>query len=613
MNPKNEQKIKAKKKINMIKIISAFLIVWFVFIGLSFAQDSWTEKIDDLAKITHFLVSFLSRCRALFAILAGKLMSNDLIYWSFMHLDVFLWKTWNIMKNFANYTLWFLFLYMVIKSIIDKDWANDIIKKKLTWFILAWVLIQASRFLIWAVVDISTIAVTAIWAIPGQIIQSDMSLQNNLSYMNALWWVSLAATWEVKTWIVMTFDPNKKISKDQQFITTEYKALDKPITQNNYLDMILPSYNTISWPLIFFGVSIFQFQDYSFSNPETKSSRKRLIEFALNLIIIIMYSLAMLALVIINFFRIFFLWIIIIFSPFIILLWVLGKMKILDTAKLKWLDKVSISNVFKLIFKPVVFMAYISIMMIFVIWARAILIPMNGWEVKLNDEITINSEPAWENYNSSIKAEWIFDFSINWAKRGIADLIVCFVTLFLMRFLIKIAVSSWSWIESLDKKLWEMTKTVEGIAWQIPIVPIGWWVWVNSVLGKDNSILEKMKDKKDGITSQMSADNQANLNKFMWIKDETPSYTTELQAILDKDKNNKNPNAFWEKSQAISKTVDWWLSLDTTEWQWVLENRRTKYKDSNVKIWNIELKQESDFEKFKTNNKDSINQILENK
>lgn len=44
----------------------------------------------------------------------------------------------------------------------------------------------------------------------------------------------------------MTFDPNIKVSKDQQFITMEYKALDKPITQDNYLDMILPSYNTIS-------------------------------------------------------------------------------------------------------------------------------------------------------------------------------------------------------------------------------------------------------------------------------------------------------------------------------------------------------------------------------
>jgi hypothetical protein len=44
----------------------------------------------------------------------------------------------------------------------------------------------------------------------------------------------------------MTFDPNKKITKDEQFITTEAITLSKPITQDNYLDMILPSYNSIS-------------------------------------------------------------------------------------------------------------------------------------------------------------------------------------------------------------------------------------------------------------------------------------------------------------------------------------------------------------------------------
>jgi hypothetical protein len=44
----------------------------------------------------------------------------------------------------------------------------------------------------------------------------------------------------------MTFNPNKILQDGEQYITTEPIALDKPITQDNYLDMILPSYNTIS-------------------------------------------------------------------------------------------------------------------------------------------------------------------------------------------------------------------------------------------------------------------------------------------------------------------------------------------------------------------------------
>ncbi len=560
MIPKIEQQIKTKNRINTLKVVSVFLIIWFVFLGLSFAEDPWTQKVDDMAKMAHFFVSFLSRWRALLATLAGKLMSNDLIYWSFMHLDIFLWKTRNIMKNFANYTLWFLFLYVVIKSIIQQDWATEIIKKQLIWFVLAWVLIQASWFLIWAVIDISTIAVTTIWAIPWQIIQSDMSLQKKLGEMNAWWWIELKSTWQIMTWIVMTFNPNKILQDGEQYITTEPIALDKPITQDNYLDMILPSYNTISWPLIFFGTSIFQFQDYSFSNPDTTSSRKWLMEFALNLLIIVIYSLAMFALVIINFFRIFFLWIVIIFSPFIVLLSIFTKMEILP--KIEWMEVISIWNIINLIFKPVIFMAYISIMMIFVIWVRAMLIPMNGWEVKLNEEISVTSKEVKENsWNSSIKSDWIFNFSVNWAKNSIADLMVYFITLFLLRFLLKAAVSKWSWMAFVDKKLGEMTKSAEKIAWQVPIVPIAWWVWVNTVFwSSSDSLINKATNS---IGWQMNEQNIENMKKAFpklywdaWI-----SYELEKAAMDTND-----PEKFWTVAQSLASS-SWWISYAwTSEW-----------------------------------------------
>ena len=304
MNPKAQKAIQTKKIKSTLKLVSAFLILGFGFVWLSWASDPWTQKMDDLAKWTHFIVSFLSRWWVILANLAGKLMSNDMIYWSFMHLDVFIRKTRNIMKNFANYTLWFLFLYMIIQSIIKKDSATDIIKKKIVWFVVAGVLIQASRFLFAAVIDIATISVTTISSIPSQILQSDIWLQRKLAQLNAEAWVFIPSTWTIKTWRQLTFDPNKKLQDNQQYITIKEIPLKQEITQENYLDMILPSYNTISWPLLFFGTSIFKFQDYSIPNPETSDSRKRLMEFWLNLIIILIYSIAMLGLVIINFFRI---------------------------------------------------------------------------------------------------------------------------------------------------------------------------------------------------------------------------------------------------------------------------------------------------------------------
>ncbi|MFZ2150872.1 MAG: hypothetical protein WAZ12_03880 [Candidatus Absconditicoccaceae bacterium] len=581
-----EQQIKTKNRINTLKIVSVFLIIGFIFVGLSFAKDAGTQKIDDLAKIAHFLVSFLSRGRALLATLAGKLMSNDLIYGSFMHLDIFLRKTRNIMKNFANYTLGFMFLYMIIKSLIDKEGANDVIKKKLVGFVLAGVLIQASRFLIGAVIDISTIAVTAIGAIPGQIIQSDIGVQKKLGYINAGGGANLTSTGEILTGIVMTFDPNKKLTDNEQYIVIEPKTLDRPITQDNYLDMILPSYNTISGPLIFFGTSIFQFQDYSFSNPSTTSSWKRLMEFALNLLIIVIYSLAMLALVILNFFRIFFLWLVIIFSPFIMLLAIFTSMKIIP--QIKGMDVISIGNVLKLIFKPVIFMAYISIMMIFVIGVRAMLIPMNGGDVKLNEEVTINSQMIKENsWNSSIKSDGIFNFSVNGAKNSIADLIVYFITLFLLRFLLKTAVSSGSGMTFVDDKLKKMTTSAENIAGQIPIVPIAGGVGVNSVFGSNSDSL--INKAKNSIGGQMSEKNMENM------KDAFPKLYGDAGINYDLEKSaidTNNPERFRTDAQSFASSNGGISYTGTSEgsraWVNAMQTRFDANKDKKPGTWKRE-------------------------
>lgn len=46
--------------------------------------------------------------------LAGLLLDNQLIYGSFMQLDVSLWSIWQIVRNFANYALGFVFLIGIL-------------------------------------------------------------------------------------------------------------------------------------------------------------------------------------------------------------------------------------------------------------------------------------------------------------------------------------------------------------------------------------------------------------------------------------------------------------------------------------------------------------------
>ena len=94
------------------------------------------------------------------AFLAGKLMSNDFIYGTFIHLDSALFQMWNYMKNIANFILGFLFLFGIIKSFFTKDTFE--IKNLLPKYLLAGVLIQMSWFMMGALVDLANIGVAAV-------------------------------------------------------------------------------------------------------------------------------------------------------------------------------------------------------------------------------------------------------------------------------------------------------------------------------------------------------------------------------------------------------------------------------------------------------------------
>ena len=109
------------------------------------------------------------------AILAGKLMTNDRVYASIIHMDIYLWKIWNIMKNFANFALVGIVLYNIIQNIVGKDKIN--IKDIITKTLVAGILIQASRFLVGALVDISTIATSAVGSFPSSFLHSSTDLQ----------------------------------------------------------------------------------------------------------------------------------------------------------------------------------------------------------------------------------------------------------------------------------------------------------------------------------------------------------------------------------------------------------------------------------------------------
>jgi len=104
-------------------------------------------------------------------VIAGISLDNSMVYGSIFHLDVPLWRIWNIIKNFANFTLWFMVLFEIVRWLFS--FGDDAVKKPIkviTNALIAGVLIQSSWFIVGAVIDISTIATYAIGGLPTSVL-----------------------------------------------------------------------------------------------------------------------------------------------------------------------------------------------------------------------------------------------------------------------------------------------------------------------------------------------------------------------------------------------------------------------------------------------------------
>ena len=194
-------------------------------------------------------------------------MTNDLVYASIIHMDIYLWKIWNIMKNFANFALLGIVLFNIIKNLTGKDKMN--IKDIITKTLIAGILIQASRFMVGALVDISTVAVSAVGAFPSTFLNNNVDLQNYIKNQ-------IQTT---PTKYVLDMDGKNK------WTTTNTTPAS---TENR--NEILPTYDSVSGPLLYLGFSVFKFQNYM--NVENSAGAEALtISFSLRLVVILMYTL----------------------------------------------------------------------------------------------------------------------------------------------------------------------------------------------------------------------------------------------------------------------------------------------------------------------------------
>jgi hypothetical protein len=90
--------------------ISLLIILTICFLPTHSVFAADPEEAGLVTTAFSYLIKFASRGWMILAFLAGKLMSNDWVYASGLHLDKVLFTLWNYMKNIANFILGFLLI-----------------------------------------------------------------------------------------------------------------------------------------------------------------------------------------------------------------------------------------------------------------------------------------------------------------------------------------------------------------------------------------------------------------------------------------------------------------------------------------------------------------------
>ena len=111
------------------------------FSDRSFAEDTTNNDIVFLWWSLNVIVGWLSWLWVIFAKLAWELLTNKWVYWEAIWLDTLLRKYWNIVKNFANFWLWFYFVFVIFRWLIStwKESVEKILKNTLLWLLIAWI------------------------------------------------------------------------------------------------------------------------------------------------------------------------------------------------------------------------------------------------------------------------------------------------------------------------------------------------------------------------------------------------------------------------------------------------------------------------------------------
>ena len=569
-----------------IRICIVVLIIWLMwFSDWSFASDS--ENFEILGWSLNYIVTVLAWIWIFFAKLAWTFLTNKWIYGEVLWWDALLWKFWNLMKNIANFSLWFYFVYTVFKWLI-KQWKEDITQKLkdiILWLLIAWVWIQASRFLTAAVIDVSTVTLAAAWAFPSQIISdspyTEKAIKKSLSdYLDDSW------NYVDKGKEISIFSRDAKASS---YLETRYIEINETKTFEKFIDDLMPDSEDVSWPLYFLWFTILKTNVVTSINTASEKWAKATI---LNTIIqwwtTIVFAIEMLVLCILALMRIIYLWMFIVLSPIAVLLWCIDK----ANKKTSWGDgnwflgkftnQISFRSFFINVFKPTVIVLWFWIAVIFVSLMNQVIIDNVGKEFdirwsKISSTLDSNTN-SWnegdQTYTTKMDTN-LLSFIMAGAWKSILEIVLCIVTVMVVYLIISIAVKMWWSKDFVSKRIAKLQEWLWDFITKVPVIPIAWYdkngqrisssisvSWLSSLPGA--MVTSKQNSMKNTTSAQTDS-----IMEMWWLKDK--NHLTQAQRTWI---TNAGSGSVWlAKLEAKRSYIDNTSNeIKTDKWKWMILN-----------------------------------------
>ena len=179
---------------------------------------------------------------------------------------------------------------------------------------------------------------------------------------------------------------------------------------------------------------------------------------------------------------------------------------------------------------------------------------MENYGTKLEASVANETDKL---YDSSMALDWLVNFSANWFKDWLADILVYILGLCLVYFVMKMSVKSGTWIGFVDDKLNKLMDNTGKFLSNLPIIPVWWWkaVW-RSVLS--DAVQRKPWDMLQNKKLEQSAILE-NDERFKWLFPNNNSW--KLFSTLDI---TSKRDVFIENAYNIAKTKN--LIMDKSPW-----------------------------------------------